>query len=268
MGGQISLHATSPDGKHQEEGLVPIHVDSGDVRLSPDGKWLFYQSGRIAYVFDMVKNIRVPGLEFTVPDDCDSQYDILPTIDLVVSACGVPGISVKSLKGGSPSAQIAEGSSLYPSWSPDGKWIAYFVFEGVPNPKLGQVELGPRDGLYLIDVSCLGDTAACPAKTRRIAAVPPQELSWSADGTHLAVGRGLYDLQRDKIYYPKALDKLGTLGHIVWSPDDTKIAVAAIGQAKDFSEAGIYLVSVKSGIATKIPNCECAGNTMAWIEVP
>jgi WD40 repeat protein len=263
----LLVFATSPDGHLQIKLPVTATIDVMNYpRISADGRWLFYEKDGIGYLFDLFLNSE--AAHFSVRQLKDCQYDFLPNMGRLVSLCG-DDFSVEFMLRDKPAVHLSSGG-IYPTWSPDGRWIAYFVFKSVPNPKPGQVELGSEDGLYLMDTSCLENPTSCIDRTRGPYPISPQALSWSPDAKYLAVGHSIFDVNTGKWGEQLELDSLGSIGALIWSPDDKQIAVSATGQATDFSEAGIYVVPVIGGgrVAAKIPNCKCDGVALAWIAVP
>jgi Tol biopolymer transport system component len=145
------------------------------------------------------------------------------------------------------------GNEVQPSWSPNGKWLAY-------------TRSNDTSGIYLVRANGGGG----PRKIIPNGSYP----AWSPDGTRLA-----YVIQ-DTLYTapvaaPRQAVALRTgnyqVGNVTWSPDGKWIAFAADTPHDYFGDnAGVGVVSARGGRVRLIdPGSEASGGTWSpnskWI---
>ena len=181
------------------------------------------------------------GLEFDTPD-----YQV----HLKLSPAG----------GGVPNA-ITTGHVVdtYPSWSLDGKWIAFLRYPSpspkalqcTPEPVVFDTCTNPLPSLYLIHPN--GSGLQKLADNLRLFHSPYNQPAWSPDGQTLAVVSGnptayitLVKLSDGSIQTLK--DYAPTSAYPVWSPDSSRLAFTTaidgkdqvVSLAADGSQARIY----------------------------
>lgn len=144
--------------------------------------------------------------------------------------------------GGEPGA-LSTGHVVdtYPSWSPDGKWIA-FLRTPSPNPKADPCTPQPGDfdtctsplpALYVVHPDETGLVKLLEAV--RLFNSPYNQPAWSPDSQTLAVVSGqpeahisLVSLSNDKVKQIKQFSPIS--GTPVWSPDGNVLAFTAAGK--------------------------------------
>ncbi len=140
-----------------------------------------------------------------------------------------------------------------PSWSPDGKWIAYYY---------SILASGQWDetGLYILNTQCFDTTSACAIQGMGEDATPP--YTWSPDSQYLA-GRceddsiNIYLIEDGNLVLSRNYQIGMYFSIIAWSPSGKWIAVN--------SADGVLLVSVESGEIMPLTNL---GEFYSWISVP
>jgi Tol biopolymer transport system component len=140
-------------------------------------------------------------------------------------------------------------------WSPNGKWIAFYMFSG------GQLD---NERLNLTDMDCLEDPGSCTGKTKWFMDIPQEEIEWTPSN-RLA----MLDPYEDKIflYNPVSLSLERTIvipetifgaKTLVWSTDDEWVAIG--------TDRSIYIFSVITGEARLLT--KKSGTVLFWIEIP
>jgi WD40 repeat protein len=159
-----SLYVMSMDGSTQGK---LMELPSSDAQLSSDGTLIaFLSSGELAIV-DLRSNEKT---EYSLGKTCQnkniSHLTWSPDSTNLALVCDDGDIYVWSLVAkqitsldllhNSPN-NITDGLIL-PTWSPDGRWLAYYEDIGDPQNSF--------DGPFLTDMSCLSKPATCVGKTR------------------------------------------------------------------------------------------------------
>jgi hypothetical protein len=124
-----------------------------------------------------------------------------------------------------------------PKWSPDGKWIAYYVLAG-------QMESPQSPGPYVTDTSCMSDPSSCDKKTKLIVNAIDQLIDWTPDN-HLAVFDKrdkirIYDVVTSSLLQEIELpDEIGYSEFFIWSNDEEWVAFSG--------RCGVCIMSIKTG---------------------
>jgi hypothetical protein len=178
LGGSLPI-ADKPIELWSELGSYEYDLDQVLSLFSPDGNWLIESNGAVLHGVAIGTDGTPGPLQQLISASSRSVW--APTGDrLVVGLLQNPGTQMKvydPTTGTITAWQLDAGSipSLFPWWSPDGRWIAIQTF-GTTNPGPGQVMLAdtahPERGL--IPAGPVGDNQTQP-------------LDWSPDSSNLAV---------------------------------------------------------------------------------
>ncbi|KAA3648179.1 MAG: WD40 repeat domain-containing protein [Chloroflexi bacterium] len=217
----------SLDGQYQAAFYKNLTED-----LSYDGKRVI-STGRgenrnIIQIFDLVKGEYIE--EITLPD-CLWFYSWSPDEKNFAGPCrGGAAISIYfsesetlvnlNVLNASEQEMI---SLLFPIWSPDGEWIAYYRHNlSVP------IFTDPNDGVYITNTICLEEPTSCYEHTT--GPILPfrnqYKVVWSPNSRYLAMLSGLnkiyiYDFVEQEAMI--AVDGLENLNGLTWSYDSTRI---------------------------------------------
>jgi WD40 repeat protein len=168
----------------------------------------------------------------------------------IASRCMAQDHCIVTIEDGLAYSSTGWDSSSVPVWSPDGKWMAFFVFLSDPST----IPSGPSEGaevdLRVTDASCLETPATCPEATRTVLSMKTREelsFAWSPDNRFLAVskemGDGIYivDVAKGRVQNTIPTPDIRE-ENIAWSPDGEWILYAVYPGV-------IYRVSPESGEA-------------------
>ncbi len=141
-----------------------------------------------------------------------------------------------------------------PSWSPDGRWIAYVKASG-------SAEVAEPPGLHLIDTACLADPNTCEGKSA--GAYPVEGMAWSPDSSQIAgyAPDGtirIYAVDQTGLTEQRVINTKGQIYSIAWSEDGRFIAYGAENQ--------IYLLSLETNEIRPLYGAAYAA-VMGWIEI-
>lgn len=121
------------------------------------------------------------------------------------------------------------------AWSPDGKWIVFAVH----TTRSGTVS--PRDGLYLMDASCLADPSTCDEATRGPLLPSVDAVAWSPDSRSFAVGLRqrlvVFDIETLAQSREVPAEDVAIWHGLAWSPDGQWLAFADDGVVRLLSPA-------------------------------
>ena len=218
----------------------------------------------------------------------------------IAFGCVFPGISgICSMNAdGSKVARLTGGSALTwsPSWSPDGKYIAFLSAHGTGNDdgnngyRLYRINTDGTGQLQLADTKIDPDEYASPVwspDSKRIAfetgekgfAVANADGSgsvefrkydhdpaWSPDGTRIAFARGdIYIMNADGISEPTNITKdFGGNSNPQWSPDGAKVAFRHVSYDPAAGESDIYVVNSDGSGLTRVTNNALDEFGVAW----
>ncbi len=249
-----------------------MRVNNSDARFSPDLRYLLDEP----YIIDMnsgekifVQELGSCGGMYWAPDskrlvmgcpinDALSQIPLEDTNNIpnVVSSLFVYSLEDHSMH--RITNNIYPIALVNPSWSPDGKWIAYG--EEVLNSPSNHF------GLHIIDTKCLSSSTPCWRD--EIGTDLDGPFTWSPDSQFVA---GIYQrIINDKDIFEVRVYKINNglpllsskypigaqMYLIAWSPDGKQIAVS--------TRDGNYLLSVATGKLVPLN----INFFYDWIEVP
>jgi WD40 repeat protein len=148
-------------------------------------------------------------------------------------------------------------SPFLQTWSPDGKWIAYFI-------GTGDMNIGTK-GPFLTDTSCLSNDLTCGGKTILgfDYAFAPTPISWTPDSNLALWDPSDYSVKIFKMPSFTLLQKInipknyGGIHSFIWSRNNDLFAFASMD--------GIYIMSSKTGNITKIS--QQLADLLFWIEI-
>jgi len=128
-----------------------------------------------------------------------------------------------------------DGDCSVRAWSPDGKWIVFAVH----TTRSGTVS--PRDGLYLMDASCLADPSTCDEATRGPLLPGVDAVAWSPDSRSFAVGLRqklvVFDIETLAQSREVPVEDVTAWHGLAWSPDGQWLALADDGAVRLLSPA-------------------------------
>jgi WD40 repeat protein len=146
----------------------------------------------------------------------------------------------------------------FPTWSPDGHWIAYI------NRPTSLAGADPNDGIYVTDTACLANSATCESLTKGpFTQVLHPPIDWSPDSRSLVVTTrnsiSVMDLETGALHHILEGDYYPSV--VVWSPDGEWIAFDAY--SKD-----IAIVSTRDGKLVTIMQPPPSISLVDWIAIP
>jgi len=142
-----------------------------------------------------------------------------------------------------------------PIWSPDGKWIAFFIRTG--NPSYG--EKGP----FITDTSCLSEGTVCADKTILIMNNPYFPISWTPDSNLAMLDSNNYSINLYKmpsfslIQTIKIPEDYWGLDTFIWSHNNEWFAIDTMD--------GIFIMSSKTGEIRQIRSQ--GAELLFWLEI-
>lgn len=141
-----------------------------------------------------------------------------------------------------------------PSWSPDGRWIAYVR-------ALGGAGTSDKLGLHLIDTGCLTDPATC--EKRSIGPYPVEGIAWSPDSSRVAGytpdgAIRIYAVNQAGLTEKQVIDIKGQIDSISWSKDGRFVAYGSGNR--------INLLSLETNEIRPLYSAAYAA-VMGWIEI-
>ena len=194
--------------------LTPDDLNEGSASWSPDG-------ARLAFTSAPILTAGAPAVEVVNADGTDRHV-------------------------------VAAGSK--PSWSPDGKHIAYFA----------------GDGVHVMNADGSSDRFVAPTADAGLGDAPWSSASWSPDSTHLAYIRGI------NVFVIKAdgsdLRKLSRFGSPVlrvaaapsWAPDGSAIAFVVVGPATAPQPQDIWVVRPDGSGLKRLSSYEFLDSGATW----
>lgn len=164
-----------------------------------------------------------------------------------------------------------EEAHFAPTWSPDGKWIAYFKTRPAPPERKSEITVSE---LYLVDSSCIPEPDTCLAKTRG----PFQArffgwffpYGWSPDSRYLAIpGEDLgtiliVDVYGNKVR-PLMVGKDGQVWSTAWSLDGEWIAYSYEAET---GGSHVWVVSANGGDPIQLTSGQEDNTVVSWLLVP
>jgi WD40 repeat protein len=213
------------------------------------------------------------GREMTISEQESCQFTVTslswgPNSDRIVVACNYENnkndLKILSFPEGEIIGKIeiivdkninADNYHHHPLWSPDGRWITFFISTGNP--------IGGYFGPLITDTNCLADENTCPSKTFTIVENYDALLAWTPD-SDLAILNG-YD-SSIKIYNVSSRTLLNEINipkvfggphSFAWSQKDDRFAFGTLN--------GIFIMSSETGKIKKIS--QKLAQVLFWVNV-
>ncbi|MDR3575310.1 MAG: hypothetical protein P4L50_15730 [Anaerolineaceae bacterium] len=270
-----TVNAVSKVGK-----IITItQLSTGLESLSANGRYYLYGD----YIYDFIKNTQV-NIHLYSP--CQSSYSSLSwTGTMFTGFCnnnmlGIERLGqnwVQLINSNSPGGDLNSptlspynhpmGNVLnYPTWSPDGKQIAYARCISADKPT-------EDSGIYIVDVSaCLDGAKQCNVEPKGpyLKASCPNYIAWSPDSRFVAGADDQIRIANIKTNQEKTIvsneSGAGLLHGIAWSPDGKWVGFAADNVGSDAATASLYRVPWQGGKPVLLnPNTQA--QVWAWLNV-
>jgi dipeptidyl aminopeptidase/acylaminoacyl peptidase len=248
---------TIDDYKHyivseQGEELGLISTEPAELYVSPNQKYIAVNGSRKIKIFDINRD---EMRTLPIDENYFNGYGGLtwgPNTDQIAIA-NSSEIDIFSITDGSKVGKIAhilnplpEEANFHesPKWSPDGKWIAYYV-------QTGQMESPQSPGPYVTDTSCMKNPKECEKKTKLIVKAPNQVIDWTPSN-HLAIFDmsdriRLYDVRTSSLLKEIQIpETIGSAEFFAWSNDDNWVAFGG--------RCGVCIMSIKTGETKVLSN--------------
>lgn len=260
----MSFYVVSMDGVLQ--GRLATGRLSSDATLSSNGKQVAFStvinlgSPVTLLILDLDQNTFT---EAPVEPGCRDPSWAPDGIKLAFTCKGINMLSFQNETTVSIVSPPPEpGSGVHsPEWSPDGKWIAYYIEDSLHH----------SDGPYFVDASCLSDPLTCNNKTFRFANLAGV-LEWSPDSQHLAIAPTkatdnlirIFDVQSGEVIRELEIWDLGLVTSMAWSPDGKWIAYKQSGTSE------IFLIMAEGGQPIRLyeDNTTEDQQVVFWLTIP
>jgi dipeptidyl aminopeptidase/acylaminoacyl peptidase len=258
------LRAINPATGKAAKGIhLPDRPDASEVTWSPDGMQLAYTAPGGLYVLDVAtgesRRIDYCGIDML---GCTLAWS--PDGSRIAVARGPSPLElIDPTSGESTTLETPEGT-VQPTWSPDGRRIAFQAIEGFgTDPQHARLYVINRDGSDL----------------RLLVEMDAVDPSWSPDGSTIAFIRGTpitEDVYGEYVGHlmlleldgsePRELVEVGTSvrfeAGLTWSPDGARLALIVPGLS---GEGGLHIVNADGTDFHRISN---GGGSPAWRPIP
>lgn len=269
------LDVVSTEGVFQGH-LIASTQTPQDGYLSPDGKFMATELSETMGGKLLITNLE-SNTANAVPENVPKTYGCFhsgnqlawaPDGKQLAMPCGnaiyVLNVSSGDVFGIIPPPLDRKDRAVTPIWSPDGKWIAFYVTHDDP--------LHPGDGPFITDTSCLAKQT-CEDQTRLLP-IKENSPTWTFDilawtsNSELAIafweGKEysirVYDVESEQLL--RAITNLPGPGQylvsMIWSPDGQWVAVG--------HSDGISLVPTKGGEPKLVTNM--SSEVEFWLTIP
>jgi hypothetical protein len=250
----IYLSIANSDGEYI--GVITQVNRSNNVSISPNLQYV----AEPPEILDIVNKVTISNKKL---QDCWEPPSWAPDSQQFIASCirdGNPNLFLFSLTDQTlvPITNFDERfSGRMPSWSPDGKWIAYYKGSNVSG-------YSEQEGLHLLDINCFSDSSSCDQGQVGIKVSYP--FTWSPDSQFIAgigedttTGTNSIDIfsivNRGLVLY-KIYPIASAIDWISWSPSGEIIAVD--------TRENILLLSIDSGDVRAIEVLPF----ISWIRIP
>jgi WD40 repeat protein len=259
-----SLYLLSENGTPQ--GMIAASEDA-NAYLSPDGNFIAYSALDHVSIFDLKHNTTMDlpdryncfqgfiGLAWS-PDGANLAITCGGSIYVLGSQDGVRVNTIPSpVKLEAPRTVRADR----PIWSPDGKWLAYYIQRDDPQDTV--------DGPFVTDTSCFVEKQTCEQKTHLLAneknphimAWTPENLLSIAAVTSTGYSIRTYNAKTNQLVRTFDLSDLDCdIKSMAWSPNGQSIAVGCYN--------GIFLIPIATGKPILLSDQGTEVNS--WLTVP
>ena len=238
--------------------LISSLTSSGDIeeaRISPDGKYLAYVSGKGAKYSLWLRQLTAPNPVLIVPPEADYIHGLSFSSDgTTLLYLQGPYLSRKVYQVpilGGPPRLLIDRAVLAASFSPDGEQIAYVADDVASESRVMLADKNGGKPRLLYSQKVVNGSAI-------------SSVNWSPDGKRLAAvlfdpkdqnGLGAVlaeiDVNTGKLS-PMANNRWRSIDDAVWLPDGSGLLLAAF--PKTALPNQVWLVSYPSGARTKISN--------------
>lgn len=219
-----------PDGEyilyvHENTGILSLISIDGNYRMDlsfikdkfekislDNNKWVFVSDNPLK--IQNLENMNIETVEFDLVEDCSDYPDIFLDDQTFVIACnygqfrGSREIFSFSKDGKQKmvltNCELQGGDCIYPSFSPDGKWLSYFwMTDFLPGSQIEKYA-----GLHIAPSECIHSSEGC----QKVSVGPLTTLMsyfWLPDTPYLVVWGA--DQDQDHLYDLYAISEDGTM---------------------------------------------------------
>jgi WD40 repeat protein len=150
-------------------------------------------------------------------------------------------INIFTIENGMKVGEISQQKSnimpINPKWSPNGKWIAYYILSG-------EMESPPSPGPYVTETSCMINPEECKDKTKLIVNAEDQLIDWTPENDLAVFDKynkiRIYDILSSSLVKEIQIpNEIGYAEYFSWSNDEEWIAFGGT--------CGVCIMSIITG---------------------